>query len=74
MAGALATVDVKDFARQRYPDHFGESLLGQAQLTRRSRIRPPTWLSVATVDRPLFGFAMLFTVEQAPGCSKQPTF
>jgi hypothetical protein len=29
---------------------------------RRSRIRPPTWLSIAAVDRPLFAFAMLFTV------------
>src|ERR1700737_1038512 len=28
---------------------------------RRSRIRPPTWSSIAAADRPLFGFAMLFT-------------
>ena len=28
---------------------------------RRSRIRPPTWSSIAAVDRPLFGFAMLLT-------------
>ena len=31
-------------------------------IMRRSRIRPPTWLSTAAVDGPLFGFAMPFTV------------
>jgi hypothetical protein len=31
-------------------------------IMRRSRIRPPTWWSIPAVERPLFGFAMLFTV------------
>jgi hypothetical protein len=29
---------------------------------RRSRMRAPTWSSIAAVDRPLFGFAMISPV------------
>jgi hypothetical protein len=36
---------------------------------RRSRIRLPTWSSIAAVDRPLFGFAILFTRPNLPATS-----
>jgi len=42
-------------------DHFAELPPGQAHVMRRSRIRDPTWQSIASVVDPLFRLAMLFT-------------
>jgi hypothetical protein len=40
---------------------------------RRSRIRAPTWSSIAAVDRPLFGFAIVSPLCLVAGAgSRQP--
>ena len=39
---------------------------------RRSRIRLPTWSSIATVDRPLFALAILFTCVSASTSGSSP--
>jgi hypothetical protein len=40
-------------------DHSASCCWVRPSMMRRSRIRPATWSSIATVDRPLFAFAML---------------
>jgi hypothetical protein len=45
-------------------------------MMRRSRMRAPTWSSIAAVDRPLFGFAMLVTygcVARAQLLTREPS-